>query len=268
MKQHKEPRRLILTGANGGIGRAIALRLAREGWTLTLVGRAMAELQAQRLALPGGSGIHTVLQADLTNADDRARLCAEVEQLGDTCGLINCAGIPAFALLDQLGDAQLRTLFDTNVLAPIALCRDLLPLLQQRRGVIVNIGSIFGSIGYPGFSGYCASKFALRGFTEALRRELADSPVAVHYVAPRAVDTGLNSSAVQQLNRELGNAVDSPDVVAAAVSKALASKRGGDRYLGWPEQLFVRINGLLPRIVDNALRKPLARVRHHANSDK
>ena len=51
----------------------------------------------------------------------------------------------------------------------------------------------------------------------------------------------------------------------AAVSKALASKRGGDRYLGWPEQLFVRINGLLPRIVDNALRKPLARVRHHAN---
>jgi short-subunit dehydrogenase len=260
--------RLLLTGANGGIGRAIAERLAREGWRLLLVGRSPEALQNLQQSLPGGAQAHAWLQADITSADDRAQLCREARQLGDTSGLINCAGTSRFALIDQLDDAALRQLFDTNVLAPMALCRDLLPLLQLRHGVIINIGSTFGSIGYPGFSAYCASKFALRGFTEALRRELADSPVTVHYVAPRAVDTPLNSPAVQQLNRELGNSVDAPEVVAAAVSAALASKRGGDRYLGWPEKLFVRINGLLPRLVDNALRKPLARVRHHASTER
>ena len=94
------------------------------------------------------------------------------------------------------------------------LCQGLLPLLRNRpEAAIVNIGSTFGSIGHPGFATYCASKFGLRGFTETLRRELADTEVQVYYVAPRATRTDMNSAAVVQLNEELGNAMDPPDVV-------------------------------------------------------
>ena len=130
-------------------------------------------------------------------------------------------------------------------------------LQQQPEAVIVNVGSAFGSIGYPGFSGYCASKFGLRGFTEALKRELAASQVRVLYFAPRATDTSINSAAVVEMNQQLGTRMDSPDFVAAQLLAQLKSSQSR-RFLGWPEQLFVRLNALFPAIVDKALRGKLA----------
>ena len=131
--------------------------------------------------------------------------------------------------------------------------------------MIVNIGSIFGSIGHPGFAAYCASKFGLKGFTEALQRELHGSSIRVLYLAPRATHTDLNSMAVTALNEALGNNVDSPEQVAKALMDILASKRR-QQYLGWPENLFVRLNGLFPGLVHNALVRKLHIIRHHASS--
>jgi short-subunit dehydrogenase len=125
------------------------------------------------------------------------------------------------------------------------------------------MGSIFGSIGYAGYAPYSASKFALRGFTEAMRRECADGPVRFHYVAPRAARTALNSEAVCAMNEALGVRMDPPEVAAEAVARALEQDRA-EAYLGWPEKLFVRINSVLPRLVDAALRKQLSVIRHHA----
>ena len=145
------------------------------------------------------------------------------------------------------------------------LSRRLLPtLLSSEHATLINVGSSFGSIGYPGFSGYCASKFALRGFTEALQRELADREIAIHYLAPRAVATDINSEAVVAMNAELGNAVDKPAVVADAVQALLHQRRSQNRYLGWPERLFVRLNALLPTLVAGSLRKQLPRILYYA----
>ena len=122
---------------------------------------------------------------------------------------------------------------------------------------------MFGSLGYPGFAAYSATKFALRGFTEALRRELADSKIGVHYFAPRATRTGMNTSAVDRMNAELKVAMDPPAQVAAAACSMLEAGKTGVVF-GWPEKLFVRINALLPGVVDGSLRKQLPVIRRHA----
>jgi len=141
----------------------------------------------------------------------------------------------------------------------------MLPLLKTRaQAAIVNIGSTFGSIGHPGFASYCASKFGLRGFTEALRREVSDTNIQVFYIAPRAVQTDMNSAAVVQLNRELGNTMGEPAVVVDALLRLLTKNAGGDYFLGWPEKLFVRLNGLLPKVVDGALSKQLTTIKRLA----
>ena len=106
------------------------------------------------------------------------------------------------------------------------LTRALLPTLRaQPMGAILNIGSVFGSLGYPGYTAYSATKFALRGFTEALRRELADTRIGVHYFAPRATKTGINASAVDRMNAELKVAMDPPAQVAAAACAMLEAGR-------------------------------------------
>jgi short-subunit dehydrogenase len=119
-----------------------------------------------------------------------------------------------------------------------------------------------GYLGYPGHAAYCASKFALRGFSEALRRELADTGVRVMYFAPRTTRTAMNSRALDALNAELGVAADAPEGVARALLSRLG-KPAGERRLGMPEALFARINQLAPSLVDRALRRQLPQIRRH-----
>ena len=147
------------------------------------------------------------------------------------------------------------------------LTQELLPLLQEQEDArVINIGSTFGSIGYPGFSAYCASKFGLRGFTEALRRELADTGTRVSYIAPRATRTALNTDTVVAMNDELGTAMDDPSQVANEVLAAIHGSARTDKFIGWPEKIFVRINALLPAVVDSSLRKQLPIIRRFARN--
>ena len=139
----------------------------------------------------------------------------------------------------------------------------MLPALKQRpEAAIVNVGSTFGSIGYPGFAAYCASKFGVRGYSEALRRELADTKVSVFYVAPRATKTSMNEQAVTEMNKALGVAMDEPEWVADQLVQAIENGRL-KLFLGWPEKLFVIINGVFSNIVDKALIKQLPTVQHY-----
>lgn len=254
---------VVLTGATGGIGRAIASRLDAAGAHLILVARRQERLQALVETLVSAG--HVATGADLGTAAGRER----VRQAGHDgiSLLVNCAGVNNFGLFENQSSDALRDVIDINLTGPILLCLELLPLLQrQDEARIINIGSTFGSIGYPGFSTYCASKFGLRGFTEALRRELGDSGIRVSYVAPRATRTELNSDSIVAMNDALGTTMDEPELVADEVMRAITGPAAPAHYIGWPEKLFVRLNALFPGLVDNSLRKQLPVIRRFANS--
>lgn len=259
------PRTVLLTGASGGIGAAIAQALADDGHRLVLVGRNPCHLEHLKAGL-ANSDRHTAVAADLLDATQRSALVSTCAALrGGVDVLINNAGVSTFAMLADIGDRELGAMLDTNLLAPIALTRDLLPLLDNSESAaVINIGSAFGHIGHPGFSVYSASKFGLHGFTEALRRELSDSSIAVHYLAPRAVDTGFNTEAVNGLNRALGNKSDAPERVAQQLLQLLARNGSERRFIGWPERFFIKLNALFPSLVDGALGKKVALIRHYA----
>lgn len=251
---HLEHCRALLTGASGGIGQALAEQLCDNGARLLLVGRQDATLQALAQRYPGQI---SVVQADLSQRGGRDAVVAAAEQFGGLNCLINAAGINQFVLLEQQDEEAIAQLIDLNVTATVQLTHRLLPLLRQPpQALLVNLGSTFGSIGYGGFATYCASKFALRGFSEALRRELADSRIKVLYIAPRATRTAMNDGPVTALNAALKQPMDDPRAVAAQIVEALRRERE-ELYLGWPEKFFVRLNSLLPRLVDQALRKQL-----------
>ncbi len=257
---------IILTGASGGIGQSIATRLAEEGARLLLLGRNSERLRQLQKQLKIADQ-HRALALDLASAEAGLTLvafCREQSLSPDV--LINNAGVSDFQLFLNQSPDTIEELLQINLISPLLICRHLLPLLAERpESALINIGSSFGSIGYPGFGSYCASKFGLRGFSEALRRELADGTTRVCCIAPRATRTRINSPSVQAMNQELGNRVDDPERVADEVVRALRSGCKRDRYIGWPEKLFVRLNALLPRLVDSSLRKQLPIIRRFAD---
>jgi short-subunit dehydrogenase len=140
--------------------------------------------------------------------------------------VINAAGANQFKLLQDQDENLISKHISLNLIAPILLIRRLIPLLLQKEAAqIMNIGSTLGSIGLPGYSVYSASKFGLRGFTEALRRELHGTAITVKYFAPRATNTTINSDNVIEMNKALGNAMDEPETIASAILAFIASNR-------------------------------------------
>jgi short-subunit dehydrogenase len=245
--------RAVLTGASGGIGRAMAAALAPHCDSLVLVGRDAARLSS----LPKNA---TIVSADLTTADGRDTVAFASPNVNL---LVNNAGVSEFTSFAGQSDAAIERILATNALAPMQLTRRLLPsLLAQPAACIVNVGSIMGYLGYPGCAAYSASKFALRGFSEALRRELADTRVKVMVLAPRTTRTAMNSRALDALNAELGNACDGPERVAKTLLHLLEHPVK-ERLIGMPEALFARINQLAPSLVDRALRRQLPQIRRH-----
>lgn len=252
---------VLLTGASGGIGAALAQELAAAGARLLLQGRDRTRLNRLLASLPE-PGRHSIVVADLLRADQRPALLQAVQKAGGLDVLINNAGTSHFAWLEDQAQEQISEQLALNLTAPILLTRELLPWLR-RPGMVMNIGSAFGGIGYPGYSVYCAGKFGLRGFSEALGRELADSRIKVLYFAPRATRTTLNSSRVYDMNQALGNHTDSPELVAAQAMIAL-QKEQRQRWLGWPEWLLVRVNALFPGLLDRGLAKQTAVIARYA----
>lgn len=257
--------RILITGAAGGIGRELTLALVEKGAELVLVDIDANKLGQLKLEIRElGSRVH-VFPCDLAAPDAPQRLASQVvAATGGIDVLINCAGIASFGLFEQQTPESMELLWRINVIAPMQLTRALLPQMTARRhGRIVNVGSVFGSIGFAYFSTYSASKFAMRGFSEALRRELEGTGVGVTYVAPRFTRTPLNDGAVSRMAQAVGMNADEPSVVARHVVRAI-EKGSKDYFIGWPECMFVRINALLPRLVDGALRKQNAKTRPFA----
>lgn len=260
-----QAKNILITGATGGIGQAIVAELARRGARLHAVGRNRGLLDGLDAQYGIGAGGGTVIQADISEPAGRQAVLAACERLPLDM-LINCAGVNDFGLYAEQDEATIEHMIAVNVTGTLLLTRKLLGrLLQARQGRIVNIGSTFGSIGHPGFVAYCATKFALRGFSEALRRELAGSGLRVDYIAPRATLTALNGDPVREMNRALDVRMDRPEQVAAEVLRVIGKNRAVTHFIGWPEKLFVRINSIFPGLVDASLFKRLATIAYFAS---
>lgn len=181
----------IVTGASGGIGRAIGVALGGEGATVVVSGRSEPDLAQTASLVCEAGGRAEVIPAEL--ADERAikgLVAKTAKRLGRLDILVNNAGITHSAPLEQTRTEDLDRCWTVNARAPFLLCREALPLLKQaERATIVNISSVVGVKGYPLQSAYTASKHALRGMSIALAEELRGSNVRVHVICPGGVDT-------------------------------------------------------------------------------
>lgn len=247
---------VVLTGATGGIGQAVAKLLGARGAKLLLVSR--NEQQLAQLCQSLGAN-HRYVAADITSEQGRANVLNKAAELGASV-LINNAGVSQFAAFESIDEQAFRASMELNLMAPVLLTQGFLNIGGDAAKVVVNVGSALGAIGFPFYTSYCTSKFALRGFTEALGRELAGSNDRVLYFAPRATQTDMNSAEVNAMNKALGNTVDSPEAVAKALVAQIekGTKRGG---IGWPEQFFAKLNSVVPQLVDKAMFKKLKAIR-------
>src|ERR1700682_5338666 len=250
-----EQKLVLVTGAGSGIGRALCVEAANRGMTVALCGRRQEALEATRTLLGNGAG-HLIIPADITKPEDRSVIVDRIRsERGALDFLINNAGIVEGGPLETFDDDALARTFQTNVMAPMALTRDLMPLLVAAKpSRVVNVGSIFGDIGYPEFTCYSATKFALRGFSMALRREWKRKGIGVTYAAPRATQTDA-AIAFAGLIAKTKMTMDSPEQVARQIWRAVAS--GQDSvYAPAPERVYVLIQRLFPRVIDWSLSRP------------
>lgn len=256
---------VILTGAGGGIGSRVASLLADKGARLALVDRNAPRLEEICADITRRGGFAVSLAADLSaeGAAEQA-IASALQALGGLDVLINNAGLMEFTLFDRQDPRRIEQIMRVNVIVPMLLARAALPhLLEQDSGRIVNIGSAFGSIGFAHFATYCASKFAIRGFSEALRRELVDSSVGVTYVSPRATRTPLNDDVTTRMLAETKTNMDEPEYVAGQIVLAI-ERDCKEHFIGQPESFFSRLNGMFPRLVDNGLLKNTRIARKYA----
>ena len=262
----------LLIGATGGIGQAIATQLCAHNQPVILVGRNAQTLTylAKTLAKAYPDIPLLSLSCDLSSRASQIQLIAALRETVQDCGnvidtVILNAGINDFALLTDQSDEIIEQMMLVNVAYPLQLIKRLLPMLmiQQSPSQIISIGSTFGSIGYPGFSAYSASKFALRGASEALGREYADTSVKFRYFAPRATKTTMNKNTVVAMNQALKVKMDSPETVAKALVSFISTTKS-HQHLGFPERFFAWLNRLFPNIVGNAIVKDLPTIKKYA----
>lgn len=238
---------VLITGAGSGIGRALSIEASQKGFDIVLVGRTTETLIGTADACLGDAVRY--ITADVTTPQGRQLICDIVD--GSLDILINNAGVLTVGHLCDLQDAELDQMLQTNLAAPIALTRNLLPALRKSQGQIVNVGSVFGDIAYPFFAGYSATKFGLRGFSDAMRRELSGSQIDVTYIAPRATRTNAET-AFSALIEPLDMSLDSAETVASQAWAAIL-KRKRESFPKGKERLFVKIQRMFPSLVDKSV---------------
>jgi len=252
-------KRILLTGATGGIGELIALKLTQKGAILTLVGRNKAKLDALRANIHAGGGKAVCVEADLSKEGAAQAIAnAALQQLGGIDILINNAGVLDFIAFEDQSEARIAQMIHTNVTALIQLTRAVIPTFQAKnQGYFVFVGSIFGSLGFPHFATYCATKFAVHGFSQALRRELVDSNIGVTYIAPRGIKTPMNDDNTVAMWKKSGNKMDEPEYVAEVIVKAIENEKQ-EVFIGQPQTFFAWLNGVAPKMVNIGLKKQTA----------
>jgi 3-oxoacyl-[acyl-carrier protein] reductase len=217
----------LITGASRGIGRAIALRLARDG--AKVYGTATSETGAaaisEMLAPHGGEG-------RVLDVRDPAAVDALLGSLGTLSILVNNAGVTRDTLMMRMKDEDWDQVIQTDLTSVFRLSRAVLRgMMKARHGRIISIGSVVGSMGNPGQANYCAAKAGLIGFSKSLAQEIGSRGITVNVVAPGFIDTDMTQALSEDVRKALMDRVPvqrlgAPDDIAAAVA-FLASREAG-----------------------------------------
>lgn len=215
----------IVTGASRGIGRAIALELAKQG--ATVIGTATSESGAagitEALQQAGGKGRGAALNVNDAAAAD-AFIDATVKEFGGLNILVNNAGITKDQLAMRMKDDEFDAVIDTNLRAVFRLSRAVLrPMMKARGGRIINITSVVGSSGNPGQANYAAAKAGVAGMTRALAREIGSRGITVNCIAPGFIDTDMTKVLPEEQRTALTASIPlgrlgSPEDIAHAVA--------------------------------------------------
>jgi len=265
MRWQAEGAIVILTGVSSGIGRALCRLLVQRGALVVANARrqdrlnelrqSLAREQADRPKSAWGE-LHTVA-GDISDPAVRAALVAEAEQLGQgrLDLLVNNAGIGALGPFQQASESRLRRVMEVNFFAPVELTRAALPLLQRgRRPVLCNIGSVLGHRAVPNKSEYCASKFALHGWSDALRAELHPSGIQVTLVSPSTTRSEFFDAVIDTPQGTTSRSLGSwpPERVARATLAAIAARRS-EVILSLAGKALVYADRIAPPLVNFAV---------------
>jgi short-subunit dehydrogenase len=263
---------VVITGAASGIGRALAVRLAAEGARLALIDQDEVGLNETGRRCLGASTI------DLHSADVTARDAVEqaalaiASRFGGVDIVVNNAGVSSAGMIGELGYDTLRWTMEVNFWGVVHGTTAFLPHLQARpESHLVNVSSVYGLIGVPAQAAYCASKFAVRGFTEAVRQDLRGTGVAVSIVFPGGVRTAIAANSRMDFalpaNEKLrirkafeAELRTTPEAAAEAIVRGI--RRKAPRILIGSDAVAVDLLARLrPATYDSAVEKRTARFR-------
>ena len=248
---------VVITGATSGIGRETALEFVRAGARVVIAGRREARLQELSAEIASMGGRSLGIRTDVADQPQVERLIEQtIKEFGRIDVLVNNAGVGAAARFDEMSLEDFRRVMDVNFWGAVYACKAVVPRMRKQRGggVIINVSSILGKRGMPFETAYCASKFALAGFSEALRTEVMADGVDVSTIFPGAVETEIFTSAANQTGLEV------PSVLPKFPARALARTIVRDARFPQPEivmaldaQAINVFNTLVPGLMDLAL---------------
>ena len=263
---------VVVTGASTGIGRATALRLDAEGYSVFAGVR--KEADARDLAQAGSDRL-TPVTLDVTESDQIESTREQVaEAVGDrgVVGLVNNAGVGGGGPIEFMPLDELRTTLEVNLIGQVAVTQAFIPLIRRGKGTVVFIASIGGRVASPFMSPYNTSKFAIEALGESLRHELRPWGIEVVVVEPGSIDTEIWSKGNEQIRERLGEMPEDarrlygpqmtrfgevinetasrgipPEKVAEVIHSAIASEKPKHRYLvGTDAKIGARLKGTLP----------------------
>jgi short-subunit dehydrogenase len=256
----------VITGASSGLGRETAYQLAERHARVVLAARREDELERTAEGCRERGGEALVVPTDVTHADAVRRLAtAAVDEWGRIDVWVNNAGVTSFALIDEGDDGDLadhRRVIETNLFGAIHGARAVVPIFRrQRRGTLVNVGSLLSKVGNPFVPSYVISKFALNGLSEALRVELAEYPdIEVCTLFPYAIDTPHFQTGANDIGRRISAMppVQSPEKVARALV-ALIERPRRQRFVPRLAELGLVVHRVAPRTTERLLLRALRR---------
>jgi short-subunit dehydrogenase len=248
--------RAIVTGASSGIGRAVVVELLRRGARVVALARREDRLRQLAGEMSEPDSLRWIA-GDVTSRDDRAAALELAQrEFGGLDALVNNAGIGALGRFEEAGEARLRQVMEVNFFAPAEFIREALPMLRSgTRPLIVNVSSVLGHRAVPEKSEYCASKFALHGFSDSLRAELVIRGIDVLLVSPSTTESEFFAQAVGKSSRPRGPfGAMAAEVVARQIVAAMRSGRR-EIILSASGKLLVWIDRLCPPLADWIVRR-------------
>ncbi|MCU0498730.1 MAG: SDR family oxidoreductase [Anaerolineae bacterium] len=255
MNRFSQPHVVVITGASSGIGRTAALLFAKLGASVVLAARNEIGLKEVHTQIEAAGGTAVIVPTDVADSQQMTQLAATAyERFGRIDTWVNDAAVSIYGEFEQITLAEFERVIQVNVMGVVYGCQAVLPYMrQQGHGTIINIASVLGERSVPLQSAYCASKHAVKGFTESLRMELAaqESGIHVTLILPASINTPFFRHARSKMGVQAKPIppVYEPEVVAEAI---LMAAQGHHRriYAGGASKMFALMEYLNPRLID------------------